>query len=456
MKPSPTFRLLVGLLITLAAVAIFSWYALEQIHGLQTLQSETIDRSRRDSLQLLRVQNDLSSLGLALHDMVLGDEKYGVAAYRSEFSRIRTDLGDAIEKEARLAPETRIPEQQQRLRTAIQQFWQTSDQVFQLADAGEEKRALEMAGSQLSAQETNLAALTFNLLKRNNEAEEAAAAQVAEIHEGVRRNIYAFLSAMLVAIVVTSLYIIYSNRRMFARLESLSRQRRVLAARLIAVQEEVLRSISRELHDEFGQILTAVGAMLARAERKGLPPDSPFRAEMTEVREIVQTTLEKMRSLSQMLHPAVIDDYGLVKALEWYAGVFSRQSGIETRVVVTGDPFRITGPPAIHCFRIVQEALTNASKHSKTKVAEVRLDFGLTRLTVQIQDSGVGIVQDKRTRKLGLGLIAMKERAELLGGELRVNRGESGGTIVILEVPLPLADRVAEEEFAQEAASPQA
>lgn len=456
MKPSPTLRLLIGLLVTLAAVAVFSWYALEQIHGLERLQSETIDRARRDSLQLLRVQNDLSALGLALHDMVLGEERYGVAAYRNEFLRIRTDLEDAIEKEGHLAPGTRIPEQQRRLRTAIQQFWQTSDQVFQLADAGEEKRALAIAGAQLSAQQSSLSALTFNLLKRNNEAEEAAAAQVAEIHEGVRRNIYAFLAAMLVAIVVTSLYIIYSNRRMFAHLESLSRQRRILAAKLITVQEEVLRSVSRELHDEFGQILTAVGAMLARAERKGLPPDSPFRTEMTEVREIVQATLEKMRSLSQMLHPAVIDDYGLVKALEWYAEVFSRQSGIETRVEVTGEPFRITGPPAINCFRIVQEALTNASKHARTKVAQVRLDFTPKHLMIEIQDSGVGIVQDKRTRKPGLGLIAMQERAELLGGKLHVDRGLSGGTTVTLEVPLPLADRVAEEEFAQEAASPQA
>ncbi len=456
MKPSPTLRLLVGLLITLAAVAVFSWYALEQIHGLQTLQSETIDRARRDSLQLLRVQSDLSSLGLALHDMVLGEETYGVAAYRNEFARIRIDLEEAIEKEARLAPETRIPEQQQRLRRSIQQFWRTSDQVFQLADSGEEKRALQIAGSQLAAQQSSLAALTFNLLKRNNDAEEAAALRVAEIHEGVRQNIFAFLTAMLICIVVTSLYIIYSNRRVFARLETLSSQRRVLAAKLIAVQEEVLRSVSRELHDEFGQILTAVGAMLARAERKGLPPDSPFRAEMTEVREIVQTTLEKMRSLSQMLHPAVIDDYGLVKALEWYAGVFSRQAGIETDVAVKGEPFRITGPPAINCFRIVQEALTNAAKHAKTKAAHVRLDFTPKRLTIQIQDSGVGIVQDKRTRKPGLGLIAMQERAELLHGTLRVERGAHGGTTVTLEVPLPMAEGVAGEEFVQEAASPRA
>src|SRR6185312_8575250 len=146
-------------------------------------------------------------------------------------------------------------------------------------------------------------------------------------------------------------------------------------AKLITVQEEVLRSVSRELHDEFGQILTAVGAMLGRAERKGLPPDSPFRAELAEVRQITQDTLEKMRGLSQMLHPTVLDDYGLAKGLDWYTQLFQKQTGIGTTLDIDGDIQRITGQAAIHCFRIVQEALNNAVKHGKTKSAEVRLNF---------------------------------------------------------------------------------
>lgn len=109
MGRSPTLRLLLGLLVTLLAVAGFSWYALSQLNGLKLLQADTMDRARRDSLQLLRVENDLSSLSLALEDMVIGQEPYGILAYRGEFSRIRTDLEDAIEREAALAPETRSP-----------------------------------------------------------------------------------------------------------------------------------------------------------------------------------------------------------------------------------------------------------------------------------------------------------------------------------------------------------
>jgi signal transduction histidine kinase len=455
MKRSPTGRLLLGLLVTLLAVAVFSWYVLVQLNGLKLLQADTIDRNRRDSLQLLRVQNALSSLGLAVHDMVLVEEPYGVLAYKNQFERIRTDLDDAIQREAKLSPETRLPEQQQRLQTSIKQFWQTADQVFQLAASSEEKAALQLAGTQLLAQQASLAALTSRLLTKNNEAEEQAAAKVAAIYSGVERNVYAFLTAMLVTIVVTSLYVIYSNRRLFEKIETMSRQRRVLAARLIAVQEEVLKSVSRELHDEFGQILTAVGAMLARAERKGLPPDSPFRTELSEVREITQATLEKMRSLSQMLHPAVLDDYGLVKALEWYVGLFQKQTGIKAQVEVVGEPMRITGQPAIHCFRIVQEALNNAAKHSKTKTAEVTTTFHADTLMLKVRDHGIGIVQDQKPKKPGLGLIAMQERAELMSGTLKVRPEPDGGTTVTLTIPLSQPDSSGDTELTpQEAASP--
>jgi signal transduction histidine kinase len=457
MKPSPTVRLLLGLLVTLLAVATFSWYVLAQLHGLKELQADTIDRNRRDSLQLLRVQNTLSSLGMAVHDMVLGEEPYGVLAYKNQFERIRTDLDDAIQREAQLSPETRRPEQQEMLQASIRQFWHTSDQVFQLAARAQERAALQLAGSQLLAQQASLAALTSRLLTRNNEAEEQAATKVAAIYTGVERNVYAFLFAMLATIVVTSLYLIYSNRLLFERIETMSRQRRVLAARLIAVQEEVLKSISRELHDEFGQILTAVGAMLARAERKGLPPDSPFRTELSEVRQITQETLEKMRSLSQMLHPAVLDDYGLVKALEWSVGLFQKQTGIQTQVEVVGEPVRITGQSAIHCFRIVQEALNNAAKHAKTKTAEVTMTFGADTLTIRVRDHGIGIVQEQKHKKPGLGLIAMQERAELLGGTLKVRPATDGGTTVTLMIPLLQPDTSGDTELTpQEAASPHA
>lgn len=437
MSKSPTARLLIGLLITLVAVGIYSWFTLIQLQGLRNLQTSTIDRNRRDSLQLLRMQNDLSQLGLALRDMAEGSSPYGILAYRNELAGRRSDLEDALKVERQVSPEGRRPEQDRQLDAAMRQFWQTIDQMFMLAARGQQERAQTLAGTSLSAQQSMLSGLVARMLFRNNESEEEAALRVAQIYQRVERNLYAFALAMMIAIVVVSLGLIFSNRRIFAQLKSLSQQRRVLAARLITVQEEVLRSVSRELHDEFGQILTAIGAMLGRAERKGLPPDSPFRAELTEVRQITQETLEKMRALSQMLHPAVLDDYGLVKGLDWYTQLFEKQTGIATALDVKGEVQRVTGQAAIHCFRIVQEALNNIAKHAQSKSAEVELDFVPNQLTVRIRDFGIGIVQDSRSKAPGLGLVAMQERAELLSGHLRFSKNGTAGTLVTLQIPLP-------------------
>jgi signal transduction histidine kinase len=431
MSSSPTPRLLIGLAITVIAVGVFSWYSLRQIEGLRQLQSNTIDRNRKDSLQLLRIQNSLNSLGLAMRDMTDREERYGLEAWRGEFQRIRTDLEDALRIEANLA--SRPAEQQQYLAQLSQQFWTSAEQIFKVAENGEQDRARKMIVNSLQAQQAALSSTVARLLVQNVEAEEQAVAQIHGIYAGVERNIYLFLAAMLVTIAATSLAIAYQNRRIFEQLATLSEQRSTLARRLIGVQEEVFRSVSRELHDDFGQILTAIGVMLNRIEKKGLPADSPARADVAEVREIVQSTIEKTRSFSQALHPTILDDYGLEKALERFVPSFAKQTGINVTYEKNG-----AGPvpdgAAIHIYRVVQEALNNIARHSKATEAWVRLQFMPERLQIEVEDHGIGI--QNRNGKSGLGLTAMRERAELLHGTLTLDRPAAGGTVVRLEVPL--------------------
>jgi len=130
---SPTAGLLLGLVITLAAVVAYSAYITWQVAGLRRLQSELIDRNRKDSLQLLRIQNDLNLLAVAMRDMIDNDEPYPLTAWSAQFQRIRTDLDDAMRLEAGLAPAGRTAEQSASLSTSLAQFWDAVDRVFALA-----------------------------------------------------------------------------------------------------------------------------------------------------------------------------------------------------------------------------------------------------------------------------------------------------------------------------------
>jgi signal transduction histidine kinase len=429
---SPTRPLLIGLAITLLAVAVFSWYALSRIEMVRGLQTYTIDRNRQDSLQLLRIQNNLHSIALAMRDMVEGSEPYPLDSWKIQFDRVHFDLEDALNIEARIAPASRRPDQQKQFAVSLLQFWNSADQMFALARAGREDEARALIRTSLESQQASLTSTVARLLVLNNETEEQAALAVQQIYGRVERRIYWFILAILITICVTSLYLIRANRVIFDRLAALSDQRRVLARKLIGVQEEILHSISRELHDEFGQILTAVGAMLGRAG-KSLPPDSTFRIELSEVREIAQSTLERLRSLSQALHPSILDDYGLEKALEWYVTQFGKQTGIVIRYEKQGSEPVVKSQEAIHVYRILQETLNNVVRHSKSSDAWVRLMVAGDHLRLEVEDHGVGMPVAANG---GLGLIAMRERADILQGTLEWRRPPQGGTLVILEVPL--------------------
>src|SRR5207248_3838635 len=157
----------------------------------------------------------------------------------------------------------RTPEQREYLARSVAQFWDAADRMFSVV---EQQNASEARAQILSLQERQaaLSNMVARLLVQNNESEEKAAAQISAIYVRVQRQVYWLLAATLTAILLTSLYLIRSNRLLFSQLAVLSEQRSDLAQKLISTQESTLRHISRELHHEFGQILTAIGVMLAR------------------------------------------------------------------------------------------------------------------------------------------------------------------------------------------------
>ncbi len=425
MMPSPTFRLLAGLAITLAAVGVYSGYTIVQLRSLRELQTRTIDRNRTDTLLLLRIQNGLNSLALTMRDMVDSDEPYPLTAWQPQFRRIRSDLEDALTREEKFSPVDESPEQRRYMTDSFRQFWDALGRIFDLARIGREEEARTRIRMSLEARQAALSTAVSRLLIANNASEQTASERTQQLYTGVERNVYVFLAAMLVVIVLTSLYLVQYNRRLFKQLATLSEKRSELAQQLISMQESTFRSISLELHDDFGQILTAIGAMLQRADR--------HTGDLLEVREIVQTTLEKVRSLSHALHPMVLDEAGLESALDVYLPTFEKQTGIEVGYEKTGECKELDRELSIHLYRVMQEALNNVARHSNSKSAAVRLRFSPAAVVLEVQDAGIGF-QERVTQ--GLGLISMRERAELVNGTIEFANGEKGGVLVRITVPL--------------------
>jgi signal transduction histidine kinase len=210
-----------------------------------------------------------------------------------------------------------------------------------------------------------------------------------------------------------------------------------MSHRLLRVQEAERRAIARELHDQVGQVLTALKFQLEAAQSAPVP--GPLLAE---AKAMTQDLLQCVRELTRQLRPQVLDDLGLRPAIEWHAGLFSKQTGVAVETEVSLPSGRLPEELETAVFRVVQEALTNVARHSGAKSAVVTITAGADTLHAEISDSGHGFDSSQaRAPGSSLGLTVMAERVSLAGGRLEVVSQPGRGTRVSAEFPLtaPLA-----------------
>jgi signal transduction histidine kinase len=224
-----------------------------------------------------------------------------------------------------------------------------------------------------------------------------------------------------------------------------------LSAKLITAQEEERRSIARELHDEVGQVLTAIKVELAFAQR-AIEAGSESTRALAEVRSITEGAISTVRDLSHLLHPALLDDLGLPAAIDWYLRGFSKRHGI--RVDLLHDRMDERFAPEIEAaaYRIVQEALTNVAKHAEATSCRVYLQRLLNTLLITVEDDGRGIDPEDKPAgaQRGLGLIGIRERASELRGTVRLESVPGKGTCLTVELPALVRAAAAAQSFATE------
>ncbi|MGH9354312.1 MAG: sensor histidine kinase, partial [Terriglobia bacterium] len=316
---------------------------------------------------------------------------------------------------------------------------------FDLAQQGDEAGARDLLQNGLVGKDAVLVGTVADLLRLNDQAQIEAARRINRVYETFNRNNFILLGILLLLAVATGLYTFQANRKTIERLGHLaerlrtqSEQLRKLSWKLIDVQEDTLRQVARDLHDEFGQILTAIGIMLNRAGQKSGSdsPDSPLNG-IQEVKNVVEETLQTVRDRSQMFRPAILDDFGLGKTLEWLTEQFSRQTGVA--VHFDGNEVTFPGSDGIHIYRIVQEALSNVARHSGSSEAWVRLRQDEDMLHVEVRDRGQGFSPDAEMNQAageGFGLMGMRERAQRLHGTLDLRSAPGEGTSVSVQIPM--------------------
>jgi signal transduction histidine kinase len=438
------------LAVAVLVIVGFSLYAAREIRTLRDEQAAMSERNRLDTLQIVRIQQNLSSVAGALRDMLGGTEPYPLSAWANTFARLRIDLEQALARERELAPVGRLTAEQARLDEANGRFWEAIERAFTTANQGGGSPAAEQAGAAIirgeaSTRHAELVTLVSQLVIHNTRMDEASAARGRDVYDRVARQIYLLAAVLVAGVVIGGAILLRNTRRTFETVHSLAAERRALSWRMLTMQEALQTEFARELHDEFGQILTAIGMMLGRVRRKAAAAAdealAPFVADLEEAQQVTQRTLDRVRKKSRLLHPVILDDFGLQQAVGWYLDEFARQHGTDTRFEPDGDMAGLPPDVATHLYRIVQESLTNVAKHAEASQVVVRLIRDADGIELSVADDGkgpppLGPSRGPNDGPGGIGITSMRERAALMGGTFEAGRGPRGGLHVVVWVPL--------------------
>jgi signal transduction histidine kinase len=268
--------------------------------------------------------------------------------------------------------------------------------------------------------------------------------EIAATHRATQRQVWLRLgSALAASLGIALLAAFYAGRlenrirRQSARDVQNARDLQRLSAKLINAQEEERRSIARELHDEVGQVLTALKVELAVAQHTIEAAGGPVHA-LADVRSITDGAMHTVRDLSHLLHPALLDDLGLPAAIDWYLKGFGRRHGVRCELLHDHMDDRLMPEIEASVYRIVQEALTNVARHARATSCRIYLQRLPATILVTVEDDGVGFDPSEGERaesRRGLGLISIRERVGNLKGTVRLESAPGKGTRLTVELP---------------------
>ncbi|MEO8132176.1 MAG: ATP-binding protein [Bryobacteraceae bacterium] len=433
----------------LVVVAFSSLLLLITISGTATLvkarelykaRSDLNQRHRQDAESLGEIKSAIQVSSIMIRDYLLDPSLRKGDDYRDQIVELRRSTAEllaGLEKVAQPANRRILAD----LKAEVHTYWQALDPVFEWEP--EEKQAFSYSFLRRKIMPrrefvTKLAAEVKEYTDRSflHERDEIAASEQA---------FTAYVRKMLLVSLLLGIGVAVLSVARISNLERRSEQQRLqttkaeqemrrLSHQLVHGQEQERRKISRELHDEVGQMLTGLRMEFRSLQKVHLAPRKEFEAKLEQGRAILDKTLQAVRDIAMGLRPSMLDDLGLEAALQWQARDFSRRHDIPVAVNIRAKLADLPEEHRTTLYRIVQEALTNCARHARAKTVSISLTEGNGSLRLEVSDDGIGM-PDHDAMAAGLGLLGIQERVRELGGHFEIRSTRGRGTLLVVDVP---------------------
>jgi signal transduction histidine kinase len=438
------------------------YYFTTRMAELERRSSDINARYMRAQDLLTQTRGHVLMGSVYVRDALLDPDPRNAAAYRVQLEESYRAADQAL---GQYVPVIDVPGEQERivrLRREVEDFRRTLVGVLETDSRKWPSTARALLRNRIMPKREGVMRISEQVQALNRSAFVQQQKEVAALYRLTQRHVWqSFGIAVAASFGIALLAIVYAGR-----LEDRIQRQRLkdvdtahdlqrLSAQLLTAQEEERRSIARELHDEVGQVLTAIKVELSLAEHAveaaGAPPSL-----LADARSITDGALNAVRDLSHLLHPAMLDDLGLPSAVAWYIRGFGKRHRLSVDLLHERMEERLSPEIESAAYRIIQEALTNVARHAHAKSCRVFLQRLTNTVLVTIEDDGIGFDPEaamQASPARGLGLISIRERVARLHGTLRVETGEGKGVRLTVELPARARARVDEERAAPETAA---
>jgi signal transduction histidine kinase len=428
-----------GLLLLLAASLFATKRRVQEIYT----QLDSVNSSHRQVEGMLRrLRSDVHVSGIFVRDYLLDTSASAGPEYREQLSALRSQTGAtlaALEKLVEGDEATRV----QRLKATIADYWEVFDPLFDWTPEEKGARRLTFLRREVLPRRDEVLRIAREIESLNDSNMQDQRAQVALREKQLRDHLNRItwgsigLGALVALVAVMRIRVLETrSKEQHERTERAEGEMRRLSQSLVSAQEDERRRLARELHDEVGQMLTALRMELGKAERVRPSVNGAFSSSVADCKRIIDTVMESVRALSMGLRPAMLDDFGLGSALDWHGRDFSRRYGVPVFLAIEGNLDGLPEPHRTCVYRVFQEALTNCAKHARAKRVDVSVIGTDGRLRMSIRDDGVGL-QSATERRAGMGLVGIEERVREIQGVVSIRSRPGAGMTLDIDIPIP-------------------